>query len=80
MTLSPQRMHANEQDIQKRLLELERSLGSLLPPTTSSGRIEQIIREAEEQSVRSSTLEMNEAMDRNPVLEKPKKRKASMFV
>ena len=79
--MSSQRNLANERDIQKRIEELEKTLGSVLPKeSTSSARIEEIVRKAEEEHVKASILERNADIDRNPVYTATAKRKANLFV
>ena len=65
LTIRPQRMHANELDIQKRMRELEKSLGGILPP---SPKIEEIVRRAEASQVKETTEEINTSVHQNPVL------------
>ncbi len=66
-------MHANEQDIQKRMSELEKSLGSILPP---SRKIEEIVQRAEEKHIREDTAQIDATVKANPVYRK----KAKVFV
>ena len=73
-------MRENEHDIQRRMLELEKSLGSILPQTTSSARIQEIVRDAEEAKTRESITKRNEAFDENPIYRSAKSSKARMFV
>ena len=61
-------MQANEHDIQKRMLELEKSLGTLLPQTPSAQRIEEIVREAGVEEVKESAAESSAPFTRNPCI------------
>ena len=74
-------MQENERDIEKRMAELERTLGSILPQTTSSARIQEIVKDAEEANVRESIAQRNAAFDENPIYgSKANSRKAKLFV
>lgn len=69
-----QRMQANERDIQNRMKELERSLGSILP---HASKVEEIVHRAEQEQIREMTEQIEFAANENPVFEK---RKAKAFV
>ena len=60
-------MNANEKDIQKRMQELEKSLGNILPP---SSKIEEIVHKAEEKQVKETTERMEATLKANPVYRK----------
>nr|VWO97729.1 Non-specific serine/threonine protein kinase (EC [Ganoderma boninense] len=65
MTFIPlQRAHANERDIERRMIELEKSLGSLLP---RSSKIEEIVRTAEKEEVRETEQALRASVQENPV-------------
>ena len=73
-------MQENERGIEKRMAELEKTLGSILPQTTSSARIQEIVKDAEEANVRESIAQRNAAFDENPIYGgNAKSRKAKMF-
>ena len=65
-----QRTQANEQDIQNRMRELEKSLGNILPQSSTSSRIEEIVQNAEKAQVQETTRTMSAAVDANPVYRK----------
>ncbi|KAI0793599.1 hypothetical protein C8Q74DRAFT_1314667 [Fomes fomentarius] len=71
--LVAERMDANEQDIQKRMSELEKSLGSILPP---SRKIEEIVQRAKEKQTQETTDLLDATVKANPVYRK----KAKVFV
>ena len=73
-------MKANEHDIQKRMLELEKSLGTLLPQTPSAQRIEEIVREAGVEEVKESAAESSAPFTRNTFYEDMRKRKSKLSV
>ena len=49
-------MHANERDIQKRMQELESSLGGILPQPEPWCKIEHIVHKAEEEELEGPGL------------------------
>ena len=74
-------MQENERDIEERIAELERNIGSILPQTTSSTRIQEIVKDAEEANVRESIAQRNAAFDENPIYGgKARSRKAKLFI
>ena len=66
-TILLQRAQANERDIEKRMIELEKSLGGLLP---RSSRIEEIVHTAEKKEVSETEQALSAAVKENPVYRK----------
>ena len=50
--------------------ELEKSLGNILPQSSTSSRIEEIVQNAEKTQVQETTKTMSAAVDANPVYRK----------
>ncbi|PIL29443.1 hypothetical protein GSI_08385 [Ganoderma sinense ZZ0214-1] len=65
--LISERTHENEQDIQNRIHELENSLGTILPQSSSNSRIEEIVHDVEQMQVQETTKAIAAAADANPV-------------
>ena len=62
-----QRTHENEQDIQNRMRELEKSLGGILPQSSESSRIEEIVHDVEKIQVQETTKAITAAVESNSV-------------
>ncbi|KAI0644338.1 hypothetical protein C8Q79DRAFT_141228 [Trametes meyenii] len=70
-----ERMQINESDIRRRVEELERSLGGILPPAP---KLERIVERAEAEVVKEAVKEAEVAAAENPVYKK--RRKANLMI